>query len=465
MSELTKGNVIIHEGNSTMKSEPENVSADNQDESLPETEIRKEDYDPSTDTEQNLPPLNYPAVIWSTSRPTLVATIEKEYLRDAYSRLIDNNYLRGCKWSPDGSCLLTQSFDNTFRLFKFDQADFENDSLTEEPIPRLRIEENYPVLDYCWYPFMNSNNDQTCVFISARERSSIGMWDSMTGTLRCTYMTANANNEVEDIKSVAFSSDGSCIFCGFKRFVKVINTEYPAIMRRIPECGQKPKLRGIISAIATPPYTESGGSGLYALGTFNGTVDVYSMTGDSEPIIECANKGSRGVSQLRFLSERFLIAGGRVDGLIRMWDLAGTSKEPCLTFHRRVENYQRFHFDVDSTSTYLFTGNQTGAVFCYNLSTGELESSWRAHDDSCNGMSIHPSMPILATAAGQRRPMGISDDSEELDEDEMPRNLTDEEALVICKNPEGGDLPMKNQLHLLPIRKEVKLWKFPFAKL
>lgn len=48
MSELTKGIAITHEGNSAMKSEPENVPADNQDESLLDTEIRKEDYDRST---------------------------------------------------------------------------------------------------------------------------------------------------------------------------------------------------------------------------------------------------------------------------------------------------------------------------------------------------------------------------------------------------------------------------------
>nr|CDS28266.1 WD repeat containing antisense to TP53 [Hymenolepis microstoma] len=465
MSELTKEFVTVDDISSVMQSGPEDASSDRRDESLLTTDIIMEDYDQHSVTDQNSPLICHPAVNWSSIRPVPIAAIENEYSHDARNIFINNNYLRGCKWSPDGSCLLTQSFDNTFRLFEFDQADFENDFLASEPTPKFRIEENYPVLDYCWYPFMNSNNDLTCVFISARERSSIRMWDSMTGALRCTYLPTNLNNEIEDVKSIAFSSDGSCIFCGFKRFIKVINTEHPTIMRRIPNCGQKPKMKGIVSAISTPPYSESSGSGLYALGTFNGTVNVYSMTGESEPIIECVNTGSRGVSQLMFLSDRFLIAGGRVDGMIRMWDLAGTSKEPCLTLHRRVENYQRFHFDVDSTGTYLFTGNQTGAVFCYNLSTGELESSWRAHDDSCNGISIHPSKPILATAAGQRRPVGMPDDSEELDEDEMPRNLTDEEAVMICKNPESCELPMRNQLHLLPIRKEVKLWKFPYAQL
>ncbi|KAM7535900.1 hypothetical protein Aperf_G00000095026 [Anoplocephala perfoliata] len=416
----------------------------------------KAENDLSSSPDQN----DHREVDWTCNRPKLCAIVKDEFSHGGGDKSDFNNYLRGCKWSPDGTCLLTQSNDNVFRIFDFDEINHEEELLTRKPTPRLRVRGYYPVIDYCWYPFMNANDDRTCVFISARERSPIEMLDSETGTVRCTYMPTNLNGELEKVSSIAFSSDGSCIFCGFKRFIKVVNTEYPSAMRRIPEVGEKPRLKGIISAIATPPYNECGNRGLYALGTFEGCVEVYSQGSGKTSVIECANAPSKGISQLKFLSERYLIAGGRVDGVIQVWDLAGTSKEPCLTFHRRVENYQRFQFDVDPTDRYLFTGSQTGAAFCYNFSTGELEFSWRAHEDSCNGMAIHPTSSVLATAAGQRRPLGTPEDSED---DVMPRALIDEEAMRIFASSGDGGLPLRGELHLLPVRNEVRIWKFPYV--
>ncbi|KAL5108511.1 hypothetical protein TcWFU_001627 [Taenia crassiceps] len=132
-----------------------------------------------------------------------------------------------------------------------------------------------------------------------------------------------------------------------------------------------------------------------------------------------------------------------------------------------------------STGRYLFTGNQTGAVSCYDLQTMSLTSVWRGHEDSCHSVSVHPFLPVLATASGQKRPLltphfaneqpgrpmkseVISSSSDS--EDELPRPLTDFEATAVVASDGGVNLPMAGRLDLLPIRNEVKFWIFPFDK-
>lgn len=77
-----------------------------------------------------------------------------------------NNFLKGCKWSPDGTCILTASEDRHARVFTL-PADLYNGKYS------LSVSENLAVLssarhgdliyDYHWYPLMNSQSYDTCV--------------------------------------------------------------------------------------------------------------------------------------------------------------------------------------------------------------------------------------------------------------------------------------------------------------
>ena len=40
-----------------------------------------------------------------------------------YNDMTANNFLKGCKWSPDGLCLLTASDDNCLRLFNLPEGE------------------------------------------------------------------------------------------------------------------------------------------------------------------------------------------------------------------------------------------------------------------------------------------------------------------------------------------------------
>lgn len=79
------------------------------------------------------------------------------------SKLGHDCFLKGCKWSPDGCCLLTNSNDNILRLFEFPQEIFNKQKSIDLVNPILQMREGGTVYDHAWYPLMNSCNPATCV--------------------------------------------------------------------------------------------------------------------------------------------------------------------------------------------------------------------------------------------------------------------------------------------------------------
>lgn len=87
------------------------------------------------------------------------------YLSGSWSEFStrSENFLKGCKWAPDGSCILTNSADNVLRIYNLppelysesDQVDYA------EMVPVLRMVEGDTIYDYCWYSLMSSTQPDT----------------------------------------------------------------------------------------------------------------------------------------------------------------------------------------------------------------------------------------------------------------------------------------------------------------
>jgi hypothetical protein len=45
----------------------------------------------------------------------------------------------------------------------------------------LQAKEGASIYDFQWYPYMNSNDTGTCIFISSSKDQPIHMWDAYTG--------------------------------------------------------------------------------------------------------------------------------------------------------------------------------------------------------------------------------------------------------------------------------------------
>lgn len=50
------------------------------------------------------------------------------------------------------------------------------------------------------------------------------MWDAFNGELRCTYRGYDDVDEIEAAISVIFSNDGENIYAGYKKSIKVFDT-------------------------------------------------------------------------------------------------------------------------------------------------------------------------------------------------------------------------------------------------
>ena len=50
------------------------------------------------------------------------------------------------------------------------------------------------------------------------------MWDAFNGTLRCSYRGYDNVDELEPALSIAFSYDGEQIYAGYKKSIKIFDT-------------------------------------------------------------------------------------------------------------------------------------------------------------------------------------------------------------------------------------------------
>lgn len=119
------------------------------------------------------------------------------------------NYLRGCVWSPDGTCILAPVHRDGMHVLELPTELYTVDRVSaSRPLDVLtsavHVPENGMVYDYCWYPFMNSGAPETCCWLSSQQHGPIQMWDAFDGKLRCSYRGYDAVDEVFGMRSFHF---------------------------------------------------------------------------------------------------------------------------------------------------------------------------------------------------------------------------------------------------------------------
>ncbi|XP_013771698.1 telomerase Cajal body protein 1-like [Limulus polyphemus] len=353
------------------------------------------------------------------------------------------NFIKGCKWSPDGSCILTNSEDNCLRLFNL-PSEASNYQCTEwdkikEMNAVLQVQEGDLVYDYCWYPFMSSWDPASCCFVTSGRDNPIHMWDAFTGELRCTYRAFDHLDELSTAHSLAFDLDGQRLFCGFNKMIRVFDIGQPGRnCEHRPTNAKKQGQAGIISCMAFNPMDRS----IYAAGSYCKTVGVY--TEPNGQLFYMFDGPVGGITHLVFSPDGTkLYTGSRKDPNIFCWDLRNPGQVLC-SLRRLVTTNQRIYFDISSCGQYLISGNDNGVVTVWDTTKAPIEVAgeqnpilppyhyFQAHRDCVNGISLHPSMPLLATSSGQRKfPEPLDSEEDESSESEMwlTKNLVIENSL------------------------------------
>ncbi|CAB3382191.1 Hypothetical predicted protein [Cloeon dipterum] len=336
-------------------------------------------------------------------------------------------YLKGCKWAPDGTCILTNNSDNTLRIYNLPGFLYqESSSLPSEPdtIPQaVVIKEGGLIHDFCWYPQMSSMDAATCCLLSCSARCPVHLWDAFDGRLRASYSPIDRVDEVEGASSLAFAPDGQRFYCGSTHFVRLFDLGRPGReceKRELKHHLQPSEYRqpGIVSAIAVSEANPK----VYAVGSYRKSVGLYAEP-DGE-LISLLHGHRGGITQLAFSADGTkLFSGARQDSEIICWDTRSPGRILAI-MQRSVSTNQRVQFDV-SRENLLFSANTSGLVTVYDLNEARGENcpvgvkkSWRASSDCVNGVSLHPSMPMVATTSGQRHfDLAGSDDEDDEPED------------------------------------------------
>ena len=128
-----------------------------------------------------------------TNQSPISARLRTELMRSS-------NFLKSAKWSPDGTCLLTTSEDCIARLLELPPS-------LDAPISlrcAVRAHEGETIYDSAWYPLMNSNNPETCLFASCSRGHPIHLWDAFTGKLTASYTALKNVAELDAALALAF---------------------------------------------------------------------------------------------------------------------------------------------------------------------------------------------------------------------------------------------------------------------
>ncbi|XP_068639454.1 uncharacterized protein [Aristolochia californica] len=319
-----------------------------------------------------------------------------------------NNFLKGLKWSPDGSCFLTSSEDNTLRFFDLphssggsqDDANGFTDDGADSYLSSLTVNEGESVYDYCWYPYMSASDPTTCVFASTTRDHPIHLWDAISGELRCSYRAYDAMDEITAAFSVSFNPSGTKLYAGYNKSLRVFDVHRPGrdFEQHSTLQGNKEGQSGIVSAISFCPTH----SGVLATGSYDQTTAIYSEA--NMELLYVLHGQTGGVTHVLFSKDgNYLYTGGRKDPYILCWDIRNTVQIVYKLYRSTEQTNQRVLFDIEPCGRHLGTGGQDGKVHIYDLQTGQWVSSFQAAFDSVNSFCFHPHRPLAATASGHRR--------------------------------------------------------------
>eukprot|EP00527_Entomoneis_sp_CCMP2396_P002700 CAMPEP_0198142150 /NCGR_PEP_ID=MMETSP1443-20131203/5035_1 /TAXON_ID=186043 /ORGANISM="Entomoneis sp., Strain CCMP2396" /LENGTH=382 /DNA_ID=CAMNT_0043805107 /DNA_START=33 /DNA_END=1178 /DNA_ORIENTATION=- len=358
----------------------------------------------------------------------------------------DENLFQGCAFSPDGLCVLTSTTsDSKLRLYNtVNTPDDGGQQLVQNWATALTAQGGDTVRSYCWYPFMNSTNPETCCFLATCRDQPVHLFDAYTGNIRATYRPFNALDEMESPTVVGFSRDGSRIFTGgFKtdRFIHVFDLSVPGRESTILRFGKTRRSsdgqKGLVSSFATSPDGRVFCVGTYAPGSIyvydersgaqpSGTIlngvcivghgkshsrkkrrfavmeeeeksAVDGGTEDSVSIFSQArvkwfqSRAQGGITQMQFADQEYhLYSASRRSDAVLLWDLRMLSgnedyqSEPIRgirSFATSSDTNQRLEFDMDCNTNRLFIGGLDRCVRGYDTKSGKLLGTVGGGDD------------------------------------------------------------------------------------
>lgn len=201
------------------------------------------------------------------------------------------NYFRSVEWSPDGTCLITNSADNSIRTFIVPPELLDQRDLPLRLDPYSSIKSTEPADALVCFPGYNLEDSQTTFVLSAINEHPIRLNSTLTGNLVASYPLVNANTEAFiKPQSMIFTTDGSHFIAGSQNRISTFDVSRPGSEpassiqtgpKRSKALGSNPStsLRGLLSALAI-----DGQYNVLAAGTLSRQIGLYDSAGQGECI-------------------------------------------------------------------------------------------------------------------------------------------------------------------------------------
>jgi len=132
---------------------------------------------------------------------------------------------------------------------------------------------------YCWtsidvvLPHVSSCCTAGCCTV-CMQGQPIKMWDACSGDLRATYRAYDDADEITAAASLAFSPDGTLLFAGYNKTMRVFNVARPGRdCRKIATYKKRQEgcMKGIISCLAVSPVQHD----LLAAGSYGKSIGIF----------------------------------------------------------------------------------------------------------------------------------------------------------------------------------------------
>ncbi|KAJ1477511.1 WD40-repeat-containing domain protein [Baffinella frigidus] len=325
---------------------------------------------------------------------------------------LENNFLKTCRWSPDGLCVFASTEDNQIRVFELPQdADCGEKWAPghDQMKPVLSVLEGETIYDAAWLPTMSSSDPASCLFFSTSRDNPVHIWDAFTGACQGSYCAYTDAEELTAGYSVGFDNRAPYIYVGFNNQIRVYAIDRPGRQHTSIKTFKRANRettgqRGIVSCISFNPDK----SGLFAAGSYSRNVGLYD--GGTGKLLYNLQGHRGGVTQAEWSRDgQYLFTGGRKDDEILCWDVRNTG-DVLLRLPRAVTTNQRILFDLDHSGRFVITPSLSSdpSLLVYDLwaQVGEAGAEPVARVPCpalANGVQIHPTLPLLAVSTGARR--------------------------------------------------------------
>ncbi|XP_073823255.1 telomerase Cajal body protein 1 homolog isoform X2 [Musca autumnalis] len=338
-------------------------------------------------------------------------------------------YTKGCLWSPDGTCLLVPVHMDGMHVLELPTDLYTTQELNAKrelsPLASaVHVKEGGMVYDCSWYPFMSSTDPATCCWLATRQHEPIHMWDAFTGELRCSYRGYDDVDEVESAISVAFSNDGQKVVGGYKKNIKIFDTNIPGRdYTTVP-------VKQTVSCFAFNQENDN----CVTTGSWNSHIYHYDLRAPKLGPLFVLGGHSGGITWLKYSAYNtdnwYLFSGARKDNKILQWDMRNY-QEPVKSFERTVNTNQRIYFDLSPLEKWLISGDTDGNLRIWDMDGKEEAMEISLHFDCCNGVSFHPTLPIISTSSGQYHFTDTNIESEKKEGTSAVQKVIDYENSVV----------------------------------